>query len=53
MLQAGCEIVSVDGQLLKNATHVQAVETIRRAYRNKKNPLLELVIIPTTVPSVV
>uniref|UniRef100_A0A6I8P1K9 PDZ domain-containing protein 7 n=1 Tax=Ornithorhynchus anatinus TaxID=9258 RepID=A0A6I8P1K9_ORNAN len=36
VLQAGFELVAVDGETLQRVTHQRAVDTIRRAYRNKE-----------------
>ncbi|XP_007479217.2 PDZ domain-containing protein 7 [Monodelphis domestica] len=43
-LQAGFELVSVDGESLQQVTHQRAVDTIRRAYRNKAREPMEIVV---------
>lgn len=43
-LQAGFELVAVDGETLEQVTHQRAVDTIRRAYRNKAREPMELVV---------
>ncbi|KAM6182884.1 PDZ domain-containing protein 7 isoform 2-T2 [Erethizon dorsatum] len=43
-LQAGFELVAVDGESLEQVTHQRAVDTIRRAYRNKSQEPMELVV---------
>ncbi|KAM9618015.1 LOW QUALITY PROTEIN: PDZ domain-containing protein 7 [Trichechus inunguis] len=43
-LQAGFELVAVDGESLEQVTHQRAVDTIRRAYRNKAQEPMELVV---------
>ncbi|XP_052619033.1 PDZ domain-containing protein 7 isoform X3 [Peromyscus californicus insignis] len=43
-LQAGFELVAVDGESLEQVTHQGAVDTIRRAYRNKAREPMELVV---------
>ncbi|XP_027707443.1 PDZ domain-containing protein 7 [Vombatus ursinus] len=51
-LQAGFELVSVDGESLQQVTHQRAVDTIRRAYRNKAREPMEIVVrIPHPCPS--
>lgn len=42
--QAGFELVAVDGESLEQVTHQRAVDTIRRAYRNKAREPMELVV---------
>ncbi|KAI6066399.1 PDZ domain-containing protein 7 [Aix galericulata] len=42
--QAGHELVSVDGESLRNVTHQRAVDIIRQAYRNKAKEPMELVV---------
>lgn len=52
--QAGFELVAVDGESLEQVTHQRAVDTIRRAYRNKAREPMELVVrvpVPGTLPS--
>ncbi|XP_038613670.1 PDZ domain-containing protein 7 [Tachyglossus aculeatus] len=44
VLQAGFELVAVDGETLQRVTHQRAVDTIRRAYRNKSREPMELVV---------
>ncbi|XP_074090010.1 PDZ domain-containing protein 7 [Macrotis lagotis] len=43
-LQAGFELVSVDGESLQQVTHQRAVDAIRRAYRNKAREPMEIVV---------
>ncbi|XP_069851115.1 PDZ domain-containing protein 7 [Dipodomys merriami] len=43
-LQAGLELVAVDGESLEQVTHQRAVDTIRRAYRNKAREPMEFVV---------
>ncbi|XP_062957672.1 PDZ domain-containing protein 7 [Cynocephalus volans] len=53
-LQAGFELVAVDGESLEQVTHQRAVDTIRRAYRNKAREPMELVVRvpgPSPLPS--
>ncbi|XP_023571274.1 PDZ domain-containing protein 7 [Octodon degus] len=53
-LQAGFELVAVDGESLEQVTHQRAVDTIRRAYRNKAQEPMELVVrvpVPGLPPS--
>ncbi|XP_049646788.1 PDZ domain-containing protein 7 [Suncus etruscus] len=53
-LQAGFELVAVDGESLEQVTHQRAVDTIRRAYRNKAREPMELVVrvpVPGSLPS--
>ncbi|XP_074151444.1 PDZ domain-containing protein 7 isoform X2 [Sminthopsis crassicaudata] len=51
-LQAGFELVSVDGESLQQVTHQRAVDTIRRAYRNKAREPMEIVVrLPRPCPS--
>ncbi|XP_020822513.1 PDZ domain-containing protein 7 isoform X2 [Phascolarctos cinereus] len=51
-LQAGFELVSVDGESLQQVTHQRAVDTIRRAYRNKAREPMEIVVrVPHSWPS--
>nr|XP_002739893.2 PREDICTED: uncharacterized protein LOC100375241 [Saccoglossus kowalevskii] len=47
-LQAGYEVVSVDGISLREKTHPQAVDIIRRAYNNKTKSVMEMVVMPTS-----
>ncbi|XP_036592453.1 PDZ domain-containing protein 7 [Trichosurus vulpecula] len=50
-LQAGFELVSVDGESLQQVTHQRAVDTIRRAYRNKAREPMEIVVrVPCPCP---
>uniref|UniRef100_A0A8C3B800 PDZ domain-containing protein 7 n=1 Tax=Cairina moschata TaxID=8855 RepID=A0A8C3B800_CAIMO len=44
LLKAGHELVSVDGESLRNVTHQRAVDIIRQAYRNKAKEPMELVV---------
>ena len=44
LCQAGFELVAVDGESLEQVTHQRAVDTIRRAYRNKAREPMELVL---------
>ena len=49
-LQAGFELVSVDGESLQGVTHQHAVDVIRRAFSNKaKNPMVFVVKVPKEV----
>lgn len=51
--QAGFELVAVDGETLEQVTHQRAVDTIRRAYRNKAREPMELVVkvpVPSPLP---
>ncbi|XP_063100110.1 PDZ domain-containing protein 7 isoform X4 [Cavia porcellus] len=56
-LQAGFELVAVDGESLEQVTHQRAVDTIRRAYRNKAQEPMQLVVrvpvlgLPTSSPN--
>uniref|UniRef100_A0A8C2UUH6 PDZ domain-containing protein 7 n=1 Tax=Chinchilla lanigera TaxID=34839 RepID=A0A8C2UUH6_CHILA len=53
-LQAGFELVAVDGESLEHVTHQRAVDAIRRAYRNKAQEPMELVVrvpVPGPPPS--
>ncbi|XP_073411891.1 PDZ domain-containing protein 7 isoform X2 [Dendrobates tinctorius] len=43
-LQAGYELVSVDGETLQNVTHQRAVDVIRQSYSNKQREPMELVV---------
>lgn len=46
-LQAGYELLSVDGQSLQGVTHLHAVDVIRRAFSNKaKDPMVFVVKVP-------
>ncbi|KAM8924815.1 PDZ domain-containing protein 7 [Pelodytes ibericus] len=50
-LQAGYELVSVDGESLQNVTHQRAVNVIRHSYSNKMKEPMEFVIkIPKKAP---
>ncbi|OCT71670.1 PDZ domain-containing protein 7 [Xenopus laevis] len=44
VLQAGYELVSVDGETLQNVTHQQAVDMIRQSYSNKLKEPMEIVV---------
>lgn len=44
LFQAGLELVAVDGESLEQVTHQRAVDTIRKAYRNKAREPMELVV---------
>ncbi|XP_040293480.1 PDZ domain-containing protein 7 [Bufo bufo] len=47
-LQAGYELVSVDGETMQNVTHQRAVNVIRQSYSNKQKEPMEIVVkIPT------
>lgn len=47
-LQAGYELLSVDGESLGGVTHQHAVDVIRRAFSNKdKDPMVFVVKVPT------
>lgn len=53
-LQAGYELLSVDGESLEGVTHQHAVDVIRRAFSNKaKEPMVFVVKVPkvSTDPS--
>ncbi|KAM9325051.1 PDZ domain-containing protein 7 [Gastrophryne carolinensis] len=43
-LQAGYELVSVDGETLQSVTHQRAVDVIRQSYGNKQKEPMELVV---------
>ncbi|XP_018408916.1 PREDICTED: PDZ domain-containing protein 7 [Nanorana parkeri] len=43
-LQAGYELVSVDGETLQSVTHQRAVNLIRQSYSNKQKEPMELVV---------
>ncbi|KAM3913356.1 PDZ domain-containing protein 7 [Leptodactylus fuscus] len=43
-LQAGYELVSVDGETLQNVTHQRAVDVIRQSYSNKQKEPMEIVV---------
>ncbi|XP_054839887.1 PDZ domain-containing protein 7 [Eublepharis macularius] len=43
-LEAGYELVAVEGESLQNVTHQRAVEIIRQAYRNKAKEPMEIVV---------
>lgn len=46
-LQAGYELMSVDGESLQRVTHQHAVDVIRRAFSNKaKDPMVFVVKVP-------
>lgn len=46
-LQAGYELLSVDGESLQGVTHQHAVDVIRRAFSNKtKDPMVFVVKVP-------
>jgi hypothetical protein len=46
-LQAGYELVSVDGESLQRVTHLHAVDVIRRAFSNKaKDSMVFIVKVP-------
>lgn len=46
-LQAGFELLSVDGDSLQGVTHQHAVDVIRRAFSNKaKEPMVFVVKVP-------
>ncbi|XP_065264575.1 PDZ domain-containing protein 7 [Emys orbicularis] len=44
VLQAGAELVSVDGASLQKVTHQRAVDLIRQAYRTNRQAPMELVV---------
>ncbi|KAM4703243.1 PDZ domain-containing protein 7 [Rhinophrynus dorsalis] len=44
VLQAGYELVSIDGESLQNVTHQRAVDVIRQSYSNKLKEPMELVV---------
>lgn len=43
-MQAGFELVSVDGELLQGVTHQHAVDAIRKAFSNKAKEPMEFVV---------
>ncbi|XP_066476426.1 PDZ domain-containing protein 7 [Tiliqua scincoides] len=43
-LQAGYELVAVEGESLQNVTHQRAVNIIRQAFRNKAKEPMEIVV---------
>ncbi|XP_061492173.1 PDZ domain-containing protein 7 [Rhineura floridana] len=43
-LEAGFELVAVEGESLQNVTHQRAVDIIRQAYRNKAKEPMEIVV---------
>ena len=43
-MQAGFELLSVDGESLQGVTHQHAVDAIRRAFSNKANDLMVFVV---------
>ncbi|XP_007424999.1 PDZ domain-containing protein 7 [Python bivittatus] len=43
-LEAGYELVAVEGESLQNVTHQRAVDVIRQAYRNKAKEPMEIVV---------
>ncbi|XP_062832400.1 PDZ domain-containing protein 7 [Anolis carolinensis] len=43
-LEAGFELVAVEGESLHNVTHQRAVDIIRQAYRNKAKEPMEIVV---------
>ncbi|XP_053548926.1 PDZ domain-containing protein 7 [Bombina bombina] len=48
VLQAGYELVSIDGETLQNVTHQRAVDVIRQSYSNKLKEPMEIVVkVPT------
>lgn len=47
LLQAGYELLSVDGESLGGVTHQHAVDVIRRAFSNKhRDPMVFVVKVP-------
>ncbi|XP_015668913.1 PDZ domain-containing protein 7 [Protobothrops mucrosquamatus] len=49
-LEAGYELVAVEGESLQNVTHQRAVDIIRQAYRNKaKEPMKIVVKVPKKI----
>jgi hypothetical protein len=46
-LQAGFEIVQVDGVGIRGLTHDAAAKTLAQAFRSER-PTIELVVIPTS-----
>ncbi|XP_022094398.1 uncharacterized protein LOC110981274 isoform X2 [Acanthaster planci] len=44
ILQAGCEVLFVDGDSLQDVTHPQAVDIIRKAYHDKNRGTIEFVV---------
>ncbi|XP_065128305.1 PDZ domain-containing protein 7 isoform X2 [Paramisgurnus dabryanus] len=51
VLQAGFELVSVDGVSLQGVTHQDAVDLIREAFKNKATDPMELVVKVPTDPT--
>uniref|UniRef100_A0A8C5R5E9 PDZ domain-containing protein 7 n=1 Tax=Leptobrachium leishanense TaxID=445787 RepID=A0A8C5R5E9_9ANUR len=50
-LQAGHELVSVDGESLQNVTHQRAVDVIRQSYSNKRKEPMDIIVkIPKSSP---
>lgn len=45
-LKSGDEILSVDGSSLRDVTHAEAVDIIRRSYNDKSKDVMEIVVIP-------
>ncbi|XP_060538843.1 PDZ domain-containing protein 7 isoform X2 [Pantherophis guttatus] len=43
-LEAGYELVAIEGESLQNVTHQRAVDIIRQAYRNKAKEPMEIVV---------
>ncbi|XP_058045103.1 PDZ domain-containing protein 7 [Ahaetulla prasina] len=43
-LEAGYELVAIEGETLQNVTHQRAVDIIRQAYRNKAKEPMEIVV---------
>lgn len=51
LLQAGYELLSVDGESLQGVTHQHAVDVIRQAFSNKANDPMVFVVKVLKVPS--
>uniref|UniRef100_A0A8C5RG47 PDZ domain containing 7 n=1 Tax=Laticauda laticaudata TaxID=8630 RepID=A0A8C5RG47_LATLA len=43
-LEAGYELIAIEGESLQNVTHQRAVDIIRQAYRNKAKEPMEIVV---------
>ena len=45
LVQAGWELISIDGESLEGASHAQAVDIIRRAYNDKSQNVMNIVCV--------
>ncbi|EDO28305.1 predicted protein, partial [Nematostella vectensis] len=45
-LKNGDEVISVDGMSLKDVTHAEAVDIIRRSYNDKSKTVMQIVVFP-------